>query len=97
MGSHLVDALMRQGHQVTVLDNLYTGARENVQHWIGHPNFQFILHDVTEPLHLEVDRIYHLAAPASPPHYQVSHSAPLTAVLPGPSIARHPRLELESA
>ncbi len=72
VGSHLVDVLMRQGHQVTVLDNLYTGTRDNVQHWIGHPNFKFFLYDVTEPLHIEVDRIYHLAAPASPPHYQVT-------------------------
>ena len=71
VGSHLVDALMRQGHQVTVLDNLYTGTRDNVQHWIGHPNFHFHLHDVTEPIHLEVDRIYHLAASAPPLHYQV--------------------------
>jgi len=70
VGSHLVDVLMRQGHQVTVLDNLYTGTRDNVQHWIGHPNFKFLLYDVTEPIHMEVDRIYHLAAPASPPHYQ---------------------------
>ncbi len=76
VGSHLVDALMRQGHQVTVLDNLYTGARENVQHWIGHPNFQFILHDVVDPLHLEVDRVYHLAASASPLHYQVHAISP---------------------
>ncbi len=79
VGSHLVDALMRQGHQVTVLDNLYTGSRDNVQQWIDHPNFKFFLYDVTEPIHLEVDRIYHLAAPAAPLHYQVqvpySHTA----------------------
>ncbi len=71
VGSHLVDRLMSQGHQVTVLDNLFTGSRDNIQHWIGHPNFNFVVHDVTEPFHAEVDQIYHLACPASPPHYQV--------------------------
>ncbi len=72
VGSHLVDRLMSQGHQVTVADNFFTGSRENIQHWIGHPNFNLLVHDVTEPLHIEVDQIYHLACPASPPHYQVA-------------------------
>jgi hypothetical protein len=72
VGSHLVDRLMSQGHQVTVLDNFFTGSRDNIQHWIGHPNFNFFVHDVTEPFHAEVDQIYHLACPASPPHYQVA-------------------------
>jgi UDP-glucuronate decarboxylase len=70
VGSHLVDRLMLMGHQVTVLDNLFTGFKRNIQHWIGHPNFDFVRHDVIEPYKAEVDRIYHLASPASPPHYQ---------------------------
>lgn len=70
VGSHLVDALMEQGHEVTALDNFFTGRRQNIQHWIGHPNFQLYQHDVVEPFMMEVDQIYHLACPASPPHYQ---------------------------
>ncbi|KAL3941148.1 MAG: hypothetical protein SGARI_000693, partial [Bacillariaceae sp.] len=70
VGSHLVDKLMMEGHEVTVLDNLFTGQKKNVAHWFHHPNFNLVLHDVTEPIHLEVDEIYHLACPASPPHYQ---------------------------
>lgn len=70
VGSHLVDKLMKQGHSVTVVDNLFTGRKENIEHWIGHQNFEFKIHDVVEPLLLEVDQIYHLACPASPPHYQ---------------------------
>lgn len=63
---------MLQGHEVTVLDNFFTGRKKNIQHWEGHPNFHLIVHDVVEPIMLEVDQIYHLACPASPPHYQVS-------------------------
>lgn len=70
VGSHLVDRLMMAGHQVTVIDNMFTGRRKNIQQWLGHPNFQLIIHDVVEPIMLEVDQIYHLACPASPPHYQ---------------------------
>lgn len=70
VGSHLVDRLMLMGHQVTVLDSLFTGFKRNIQHWIGHPNFDFVRHDVIEPYMMEADRIYHLASPASPPHYQ---------------------------
>ena len=69
VGSHLVDALMLQGHEVTVADNFFTGRKRNVEHWIGHENFELINHDVVKPLFLEVDEIYHLACPASPPHY----------------------------
>lgn len=70
VGSNLVDVLMLLGHSVTVVDNLFTGRKENIEHWLGHPNFDFHQHDITEPLHLEgVDQIYHLACPASPPHY----------------------------
>lgn len=70
VGSHLVDRLMEQGHEVVVIDNFFTGRKENVQHWIGHPNFELVTHDVVKPFMREVDRIYHLACPASPPHYQ---------------------------
>ena len=70
VGSHLVDRLMLMGHQVTVLDSLFTGFKRNIQHWIGHPNFDFVRHDIIEPYMMEVDRIYNLASPASPPHYQ---------------------------
>jgi UDP-glucuronate decarboxylase len=70
VGSHLVDKLMMEGHEVIVLDNFFTGQKKNVAHWLHHPNFSLITHDVTEPITLEVDQIYHLACPASPPHYQ---------------------------
>lgn len=69
VGSHLVDKLMEDGHEVVVADNYFTGSRSNVAQWIGHPNFELIHHDVVNPLSLEVDEIYHLASPASPPHY----------------------------
>merc|ERR1740139_1858785 len=70
VGSHLVDKLMMEGHEVTVLDNFFTGQKKNIEHWLQHPNFSLIVHDVIDPLMLEVDQIYHLACPASPPHYQ---------------------------
>lgn len=69
VGSNLVDALMTQGHIVYCLDNLFTGKRKNIEHWIGHPNFTFFQHDVVHPFFIECDQIYHLACPASPPHY----------------------------
>ena len=70
VGSHLVDRLMERGDEVICLDNYFTGRKDNIRHWIGHPNFELIRHDVTEPIKLEVDRIWHLACPASPVHYQ---------------------------
>jgi len=70
VGSHLVDRLMAAGEEVICLDNYFTGRKANVAQWIGHPNFELIRHDVTEPIRLEVDRIWHLACPASPVHYQ---------------------------
>ncbi|KAK9474102.1 uncharacterized protein V1510DRAFT_412428 [Dipodascopsis tothii] len=70
VGSHLVDRLMLLGHNVICLDNFFTGSKSNVAHWIGHPNFELIRHDVVDPIMLEVDQIYHLACPASPVHYQ---------------------------
>ncbi|KAG8762570.1 UDP-glucuronic acid decarboxylase 1 [Ceratobasidium sp. 423] len=70
VGSHLVDRLMLLGHDVTVLDNFFTGSKTTVSHWVGHPNFEMVRHDVIEPFMIECDQIYHLACPASPPHYQ---------------------------
>lgn len=70
VGSHLLDRLMAAGEEVICLDNYFTGRKANVAQWIGHPNFELIRHDVTEPIRLEVDRIWHLACPASPVHYQ---------------------------
>mmetsp|Transcript_25173 Transcript_25173/g.35261 ORF Transcript_25173/g.35261 Transcript_25173/m.35261 type:complete len:455 (+) Transcript_25173:15-1379(+) len=70
VGSHLTDKLMVEGHEVIVLDNFFTGQKKNIAHWLQHPNFSLVTHDVTEEIMLEVDQIYHLACPASPPHYQ---------------------------
>jgi len=70
IGSHLIDRLMTEGHEVICLDNFYTGRKSNVLKWIGHPYFELIRHDITEPIRLEIDQIYHLACPASPVHYQ---------------------------
>ena len=70
IGSHLIDRLMKQGHDVICLDNFFTGHKRNISHWMDNPYFELIRHDITEPIRLEVDRIYHLACPASPVHYQ---------------------------
>jgi UDP-glucuronate decarboxylase len=70
LGSHLIDRLMIAGHDVICLDNFYTGNKQNVLQWMGNPKFDLIRHDITEPIRLEVDQIYHLACPASPVHYQ---------------------------
>ena len=70
IGSHLIDRLMTEGYEVICLDNFYTGRKSNVMKWMGHPYFELIRHDITEPIRLEVDQIYHLACPASPVHYQ---------------------------
>jgi UDP-glucuronate decarboxylase len=70
IGSHLIDRLMTQGHEVICLDNFYTGHKHNILQWLNNPNFELIRHDITEPIRLEVDQIYHLACPASPIHYQ---------------------------
>ena len=69
VGSHLVDKLMLDGHEIIALDNYFTGRKKNIEHWIGHPNFEMVHHDVVNPYFVEVDQIYHLASPASPPHY----------------------------
>ena len=70
LGSHLIDRLMERGDEVICLDNYFTGRKSNIARWIGHPRFELIRHDVTESIKLEVDRIWHLACPASPIHYQ---------------------------
>lgn len=70
IGSHLCDVLLGQGHEVIAVDNLFTGTKRNIRHMMGNPNFEFIRHDVTEPILLECDQLYHLACPASPVHYQ---------------------------
>ena len=70
IGSHLIDRLMEAGHEVICLDNFFTGSKRNLLHWLDSPYFELIRHDVTEPIRLEVDQIYHLACPASPVHYQ---------------------------
>jgi len=70
LGSHLCERLLREGHEVICLDNFFTGRRKNIHAYLADPNFELVRHDVVEPLLLEVDRIYHLACPASPVHYQ---------------------------
>jgi UDP-glucuronate decarboxylase len=70
LGSHLCDRLIAEGNEVLALDNLYTGTRKNIQHLFSNPNFEFLRHDITLPLFVEVDQIYNLACPASPVHYQ---------------------------
>ncbi|HVL56233.1 MAG TPA: UDP-glucuronic acid decarboxylase family protein [Burkholderiaceae bacterium] len=70
LGSHLCDRLLAQGHEVLCVDNLFTGTKRNIEHLHGHSRFEFVRHDVTFPLYVEVDEIYNLACPASPVHYQ---------------------------
>ena len=70
LGSHLIDRLLELGHEVLCVDNLFTGTKRNIDHLHGHPLFEFMRHDITFPLHVEVDEIYNLACPASPIHYQ---------------------------
>jgi UDP-glucuronate decarboxylase len=70
IGSHLCDRLIEMGCDVICLDNLFSGSKDNIRHLIGHPYFEFIRHDIVNPIYLEVDRIYHLACPASPVHYR---------------------------
>ena len=70
LGSHLCERLLDEGNDVICVDNLFTGSKDNIRHLLGNPYFEFIRHDVTEPLYVEVDQIYNLACPASPPYYQ---------------------------
>ena len=70
LGSHLCDRLIAQEHDVLCMDNFFTGRKKNIEHLLGHPRFDLIRLDVIDPFKFEVDRIYNLACPASPPHYQ---------------------------
>ena len=70
LGSHLCERLLKDGHEVVCLDNFFTGTRANVEHLLDNHRFELMRHDVTEPLTMEVDEVYHLACPASPIHYQ---------------------------
>lgn len=70
LGSHLCDRLIKDGHDVLCVDNFFTGSKANVAHLLDNPNFELMRHDVTFPLYVEVDRIFNLACPASPVHYQ---------------------------
>jgi len=70
LGSHLADRLLKAGHEVLCVDNLFTGTKDNIAHLHSNPSFEFMRHDVTFPLFVEVDEIYNLACPASPIHYQ---------------------------
>ena len=70
IGSHLCERLVREGNDVICLDNYFTGSKDNVRHLLDNHNFELVRHDVTTPYYAEVDDIYHLACPASPPHYQ---------------------------
>lgn len=70
LGSHLCEALLAQGREVICADNFFTGRKANIAHLLDHPRFELLRHDVTHPLFVEVDRIYNLACPASPVHYQ---------------------------
>jgi len=70
LGSHLADKLLAEGHDVLCVDNLFTGRKDNIRHLLSNPKFEFLRHDITMPLFVEVDEIYNLACPASPVHYQ---------------------------
>lgn len=70
IGSHLCNRLVHEGNEVICVDNLFTGSKENIAHLLSNSHFEFIRHDVTQPFTAEVDQIYDLACPASPPHYQ---------------------------
>ena len=70
LGSHLCERLLEDGHDVICLDNFFTGTRDNILHLLPNPHFEVLRHDVSQPLYTEVDEIYNLACPASPPHYQ---------------------------
>ena len=70
LGSHLCEKLLKNGHNVICADNLFTGSKENILHLMDNPYFEFLRHDITFPLFVEVDEIYNLACPASPVHYQ---------------------------
>src|SRR6056297_2233878 len=70
LGSHLCERLLNDGHEIICVDNCFTGNKENIYHLVNHPKFEFMRHDITFPLYVEVDEIFNLACPASPIHYQ---------------------------
>jgi len=70
LGSHLCERLLNEGNDIICLDNFFTGRKRNIAHMLDNPNFELVRHDVTDPFRFEVDQIYNLACPASPPHYQ---------------------------
>ena len=70
LGSHLCEKLLNEGHEVICVDNCFTGSKQNIRSLLDNPYFEFVRHDVTFPLYIEVDEIYNLACPASPIHYQ---------------------------
>lgn len=70
LGSHLCEKLLEKGDEVLSVDNYFTGSRENIEHLLDNKRFEVLRHDVTFPLYVEVDKIYNLACPASPVHYQ---------------------------
>ncbi len=70
LGSHLIDKLIQRGDDVVCLDNLYTGSKNNIKQHLDSKNFEFLLHDIVNPINIDIDEIYNLACPASPPHYQ---------------------------
>ena len=71
LGSHLIDNLIEKNEQVICLDNYYTGTSKNIEKWLNHPNFKLVEHDITDPIQIQTDKIWHLACPASPVHYQL--------------------------
>ena len=70
LGSHLTEKLLKEGNEVLVVDNFFTGTKQNLAHLMGNPNLEVMRHDVTFPLYVETNQIYNLACPASPVHYQ---------------------------
>ena len=72
LGSHLAEKLLNKGEKVICLDNFFSGTKSNLSKWSSHPNFEFINHDVTEPINIDVEKIWHLACPASPISYQIN-------------------------
>ncbi|KAK1380275.1 UDP-glucuronate decarboxylase [Heracleum sosnowskyi] len=82
VGSHLVDRLLERGDSVIVVDNFFTGRKENLMHQFQNPRLELIRHDVVEPILLEVDQIYHLACPASPVHYKFNPVKTIISFLP---------------
>ena len=72
LGSHLIDRLMQNGEEVICLDNFYSGRKINVEKWFNNNNFELVRHDITIPINFEVDKIWHLACPASPYFYQLN-------------------------